>query len=208
VSPIAHYHMGGVAVDAGMASTVPGLYAAGEAVGGANGANRLSGNAISEALVFGERAGRFAAAAKPASDWCDAAAAEAVDRIRDLAGGRRGEGSATVLLDELRGLMADAVGPLRDAAGLDRALGRLGAMRALLPSLAIAPGREFNASLADWFELRASLGAAEAVTRAALVRRESRGAHQRTDFPNSDPGLARRQLVTLDRSGIAVRVAP
>jgi succinate dehydrogenase / fumarate reductase flavoprotein subunit len=208
VSPIAHYHMGGVAVDAGMASTVPGLYAAGEAVGGANGANRLSGNAISEALVFGERAGRFAAAAKPASDWCDAAAAEAVDRIRDLAGGRRGEGSATVLLDELRGLMADAVGPLLDAAGLDRALGRLGAMRALLPSLAIAPGREFNASLADWFELRASLGAAEAVTRAALVRRESRGAHQRTDFPNSDPGLARRQLVTLDRSGIAVRVAP
>jgi succinate dehydrogenase / fumarate reductase flavoprotein subunit len=208
VSPIAHYHMGGVAVDAGMASTVPGLYAAGEAVGGANGANRLSGNAISEALVFGERAGRFAAAAKPASDWCDAAAAEAVARIRDLAGGRRGEGSATVLLDELRGLMADAVGPLRDAAGLDRALGRLGEMRALLPSLAIAPGREFNASLADWFELRASLGAAEAVTRAALVRRESRGAHQRTDFPNSDPGLARRQLVTLDRSGIAVRVAP
>ncbi len=63
VSPIAHYHMGGISVDERMASTVPGLFAAGEAVGGANGANRLSGNAISEALVFGERAGRFAAAA-------------------------------------------------------------------------------------------------------------------------------------------------
>ena len=62
VAPIAHYHMGGIAVDERMASRVPGLYAAGEAAGGANGANRLSGNAIPEALVFGERAGRFAAA--------------------------------------------------------------------------------------------------------------------------------------------------
>src|SRR5258708_2794211 len=74
VSPIAHYHMGGIAVDERMAASVPGLFAAGEAVGGANGANRLSGNAISEALVFGERAGRFANAARPASRRRDGAA--------------------------------------------------------------------------------------------------------------------------------------
>jgi succinate dehydrogenase / fumarate reductase flavoprotein subunit/fumarate reductase (CoM/CoB) subunit A len=88
---------------------------------------------------------------------------------------------------------------------LELALTRIGEMRAALPSLAIAPGRAFNASLADWFELRASLVAAEAVTRAALSRRESRGAHQRADFPDSDPAQARRQLVTMDASGLTAR---
>ena len=201
VSPIAHYHMGGIAVDERMASSVPGLFAAGEAVGGANGANRLSGNAITEALVFGERAGHCAATAKPAAGWRDGAAAGAIDRIRSLADGRKGEVSAAVLLDELRGLMGDDVGPLRDAVGLDRALGRLGQMRSALSSLAIAPGRACNASLADWFELRGSLVAAEAVTRAAIARRESRGAHQRSDFPETDRSLATRQSVTLDWAG-------
>jgi succinate dehydrogenase/fumarate reductase flavoprotein subunit len=201
VSPIAHYHMGGIVVDERMASELPGLFAAGEAVGGANGANRLSGNAISEALVFGARAGASAATGKPVSRWHDGAAAEAVDRIRALADGRNGDEGATVLLDALRALMGEAVGPLRDAKGLSRALARLGEMRAALPSLAIAAERECNASLADWFELRASLVAAEAVTRAALARRESRGAHQRTDFPDADAALARRQSVAMDRDG-------
>src|SRR6185437_16467481 len=100
VSPIAHYHMGGIAVDATMASRVPGLYAAGEAAGGANGANRLSGNAIPEALVFGERAGRFAPfhAAGRASRWPPGAGAEAEGRIRELGEGRKGVVGATALL--------------------------------------------------------------------------------------------------------------
>ena len=108
---------------------------------------------------------------------------------------------AAALLEELRAVMWDDVGPSRDAAGLERALARLGAMRAALPELAIAPGRECNASLADWFELRAGLIAAEAVTRAALARPESRGAHQREDFPHSRPGFASRQAVAMDRDG-------
>jgi succinate dehydrogenase/fumarate reductase flavoprotein subunit len=208
VSPIAHYHMGGIVVDERMASAVPGLYAAGEAVGGANGANRLSGNAIPEALVFGERAGRFAAAAKPAAAWRDGAAREAVDRIRDVADGRAGAIAAAALLDELRALMGDDVGPLRGVAGLERALARLGEMRAALGEVAIAPGRECNASLADWFELRASLIAAEAVARAALARRESRGAHQREDFPASGPEFARSRLVAMDAArGVAAGLA-
>jgi succinate dehydrogenase / fumarate reductase flavoprotein subunit len=201
VSPIAHYHMGGIAADECMASSVPGLYAAGEAVGGANGANRLSGNAIPEALVFGERAGRHAAAAKRVSGWCETAASEAIDRIHRLADGHPGDIAANTLLDELRTVMSDEVGPLRTAAGLARALDRLGAMRAALPDLAVAPGRAFNPSLADWFELRASLIAAEAVTRAALAREESRGAHQREDFPGNDPAWAQSRRVAMNTAG-------
>jgi succinate dehydrogenase/fumarate reductase flavoprotein subunit len=204
VSPIAHYHMGGIAVDERMATKIPGLYAAGEAVGGANGANRLSGNAIPEALVFGERAGRFAAsdtARSKSAGWSKAAAAEPAERSRVLAEGRRGEAAAAALLEELRALMGDDVGPSRDTAGLDRALRRLGEMRAALPTLAVAPGRVFNATLIEWFELRASLVAAEAVTRAAIGRRESRGAHQRDDFPEAANGLARNQRVTMTNGG-------
>ena len=201
VSPIAHYHMGGIVVDERMASPVPGLFAAGEAVGGANGANRLSGNAIPEALVFGERAGRHAATTKAAAGWRDSAAGEAVERIRDMAGGRAGEVAAPELLDELRTLMWDDVGPLRSAAGLERALTRLGGIRDSLGRVTIAPGRACNASLADWFELRASLIAAEALTHAAIARRESRGAHQREDFPDSCPEFALSQRIVFDGAG-------
>jgi succinate dehydrogenase/fumarate reductase flavoprotein subunit len=203
VAPIAHYHMGGVAVDDRMATRVPGLFAAGEAAGGANGANRLSGNAIPEALAFGERAGRSAAvhAATRSVQWQRRAAAQAVDRIRCRADGSRGDAGATVLLDELRELMWRDVGPFRSAAGLGRAVERLAAMRAALPDLAVAPGRVFNPTLADWFELRAGLAAAEAVAHAALARSESRGAHQREDFPDTEPAWARRQYVGIGRDG-------
>src|SRR5947208_1907710 len=106
VAPIAHYHMGGIAVNDTMASRVPGLFAAGEAAGGANGANRLSGNAIPEALAFGERAGRFAAAyvAGRPQAWTPRASLPAVERIRHVAEGRKGEVSAASLLEELREL--------------------------------------------------------------------------------------------------------
>lgn len=204
VAPIAHYHMGGITVDATMASGVPGLFAAGEAAGGANGANRLSGNAIPEALVFGDTAGRSAAA------WAHGrrtdplplqSAAEAVDRIRMLGEGRRGEVSAAAMLDDLRSVMWNGVGPFRDAAGLADALARLCEIKASLPCIAIAPGRRSNPNLADWFELRASLTAAEAVVHAASARRESRGAHQRSDFPDTEPAWARNQRVVMAPDG-------
>ena len=204
VAPIAHYHMGGIRVDERLQSRVPGLYAAGEAAGGANGANRLSGNAIPEALVFGERAGHFAAlhAAGRGHAWRGHDAAEAVAHIRAVAAGQKGEFPAIARLEEMRALMERAVGPFRDAAGLAAALARLREMRAELPLLAIAPGARMNPTLIDWFELRASLLAAEAVTAAALARRESRGAHQRTDFPESDPAFARNQTIALGEAGL------
>jgi succinate dehydrogenase/fumarate reductase flavoprotein subunit len=209
VAPIAHYHMGGVRVDERMATRVPGLFAAGEAAGGANGANRLSGNAIPEALVFGERAGRHAAAyaACRATGWSPPWAAEPVERIRAIAAGRNGGVAAAPLRDELRELMWTEVGPFRTAAGLGRALARLATLRAALPDVATAGGRGFDPTLADWFELRASLIAAEAVARAALAREESRGAHQREDFPAVDPAWACRQAVAMTPDGtLATRV--
>jgi succinate dehydrogenase/fumarate reductase flavoprotein subunit len=203
VAPIAHYHMGGIAVDERLMSRVPGLFAAGEAAGGANGANRLSGNAIPEALVFGERAGRSAAAyaagrRRHASP--NRTGVSAVDQIRRLAEGQNGDIAAAELLEALRDVMWRDVGPLRNAAGLARAAARLGELRAALPDVAVAPGTAFNPVLSDWFELRASLLAAEAVTRAAAARRESRGAHQRDDFPDTDSAWARSLRVALTAS--------
>ena len=209
VAPIAHYHMGGIAVDDRMASTVPGLFAAGEAAGGANGANRLSGNAIPEALVFGERAGRAAAAfsaSRKRNEWPRRLGGDELERVRHLGNGRRGDVSAAAALDELRATMWHDVGPFRDATGLDRALVRITELAAALPDIAIAPGRRANPTLADWFELRAGLTAAEAVVRAASARLESRGAHQRNDFPKTDPSWARSQRVVLNAAGAVAMV--
>ena len=140
VAPIAHYHMGGIGVDARLATRVPGLYAAGEAVGGANGANRLSGNAITEAFVFGHRAGRNAAleAARMPDAWRPSAARPALDTLAERKEAR-GEGpSALALSHELRQLMWEQVGPLRDGAGLDGAVERIRRMRSeALPGLAV-----------------------------------------------------------------------
>jgi len=204
VAPIAHYHMGGIAVDDRMASTVPGLFAAGEAAGGANGANRLSGNAIPEALVFGECAGRAAAAfsaSRTLNEWPRRFGIDEIERIRHLGNGCRGDVSAAAALDELRETMWRDVGPFRDAAGLDHALKWIAETEAALPDMAIAPGRRANPTLADWFELRAGLTAAEAVVRAASARLESRGAHQRTDFPETGASWARNQRVVLSADG-------
>ena len=185
VAPIAHYHMGGIAVDQRMATRVPGLFAAGEAAGGANGANRLSGNAIPEALVFGECAGRCAAAhaGARAPGWRRRSAAEAVERIRSLAEGRRGEASPVRMLDELRELMWTKVGPFRTAAGLT--MPSAGSPRAVAAERRVLAG-------ADSIQPLRWLSCARAYRRRRVARRprrtESRGAHQRDFLATILPG--------------------
>ena len=199
VAPIAHYHMGGIAVDATLATRVPGLYAAGEAVGGANGANRLSGNAITEALVFGHAAGRNAAAEALGTPdaWRPRAARAALDTQAERTAARGAGPSALTLSRDLRGLMWEQVGPLRDGPGLDGAVEAIRRMRTeALPALALPPCGAYDTGLADWYTLRAGLEVAEAIAATAARRRESRGAHQREDFPESDAALARSQTVT------------
>jgi succinate dehydrogenase/fumarate reductase flavoprotein subunit len=205
VFPIAHYQMGGIEVDTDMKSCVPGLYAAGEIAGGANGANRLSGNALPEALVFGERAGEAAAryaARKSVPRWDESAAAPHLDLIRSVIGRNGGRGAAPArMMTELKELMWRKVGTFRNADDLADAFERIRTMRRRgLDSLSVSAERVHNASLVEWFELRSGLHAAEAVAIAALNRRESRGAHQRDDFPQVRAEYQRNQRIWLSGS--------
>ena len=201
VGPMAHYHMGGIRVGADMQTRIAGLYAAGEAVGGANGANRLSGNAITEAFVFGERAGSSAALnlKQTSSHWHETVAEAALERLRGSACSD-GAGAATPisLQVELQKLMWENAGPFRSGEKLSVALARIERMRQQLPSLKVAAAQPYNMDLQDWFELRAMLTTAAAIVTAALARTESRGAHQREDFPAPDDSFLKNQALALD----------
>jgi len=211
VAPIAHYHMGGVRVDKTMQTCVAALYAAGEAVGGASGANRLSGNAITEALVFGERAGRFAAQAAKASacTYADRDATAAIDEIRRLAEPCDDGVSFGPLFAELQDLMWTQVGLLRNGDALNRALTRIAEMRTRdLPRLRPSDEGGFALGVQEWFDLRAALVAAQTITLCALSRTESRGAHQREDWPDTDPAQAYNQRLRLHDGELVVDTMP
>ena len=199
VAPIAHYHMGGVVADARMETEVPGLLVAGEAVGGANGANRLSGNAITEALVFGRRAGRSAgervknirtqvSSEKFAREVLDLLARESSKDVPNTA----------AMMQELQATMADDVGPLRTKAKLERAFARIGELSNMLGDCPFGDHRAFDLQRLEWFDLRNMLLVARTVTQSALARTESRGAHQREDFPGMLPDWQANQIVRLN----------
>ena len=211
VAPIAHYHMGGVKVDTRMRTTVAGLYAAGEAVGGAAGANRLSGNAISEALVYGEIAGREAAgfAGRHRGGWDSGAAQTTRDAVEPQPRKPGSGPSAVALMQELRRLMWRQVGPFRNRSGLTAALERIRAMRdADLGEVRVSNETAFAIERTDWHELRSALLVAEAVTIAALAREESRGAHQRDDFPETSEACRSNQEIAERRGALDSRFVP
>lgn len=210
VAPIAHYHMGGIRVDTAMRTALPGLYAAGEAVGGANGANRLSGNAIPEALVFGWVAGQEAAQqAAPRRALPAAALAAALETYQArLQPAESGPDVIGALEAELPGLMWDKVGPFRNAADLAAALKRLRAMQVELATATAGENPVFNMQLQSWYDLRAALSSAEAVTLAALERRESRGAHQRDDFPTLQESWQRNLIIRRQENALALSKSP
>jgi len=204
VAPIAHYHMGGVRVDASMATRVPGLYAAGEAVGGANGANRLSGNAITEALVFGRVAGASAAAcaARYGARVDGAAFAAETERLQQGRGAV--DFNPAAMVEQLQSTLQDEVGPFRSEAGLARALEALRALRAELDRVKPGAGKVYDTALADWLDLQTMTRVGECVAAAALARTESRGAHQREDFPGIDDAWCVNQVLRFE--GEALRI--
>jgi succinate dehydrogenase / fumarate reductase, flavoprotein subunit len=220
VAPIAHYHMGGVVTDARMATELPGLFAAGEVVGGANGANRLSGNAITEAAVFGRRAGRSAAARAKQIARRDLPA-KSTRAALDLAGaGGNGAGESAsghrntaAMIERLQAIMADDVGPFRTGAKLKRALEGIDALTAELgerPPVAFAGGNgsAFDLQRLEWFDLRNMLTVARTVAQSAFNRNESRGAHQREDCPQALTQWRRHQRVQLAGDALQITGAP
>jgi succinate dehydrogenase/fumarate reductase flavoprotein subunit len=197
VSPIAHYHMGGIAADAQMHTELPGLFAAGEAVGGANGANRLSGNAITEALVFGRRSGRSAAvyAQKIRATPDQSANARASIELISASSGR--ELNTADMVQTLQAAMQDDVGALRSGTGLRRALATIDRLSEELGALPPGDGKGFDMRRIDWFDLRNMLLVARVVAQAAVARTETRGAQQREDYPHLSADWELNQFVGL-----------
>jgi succinate dehydrogenase / fumarate reductase flavoprotein subunit len=207
VAPIAHYHMGGVAANAHMETEVPGLLVAGEAVGGANGANRLSGNAITEALVFGRQAGRTAAArAKGIRVPSPADGRETLDLLRGE--GRQDAPNTAEMLETLQVIMADDVGALRTRTTLKRALSRIDQLDAALGARPFGRATPFDLMRLDWLDLRNMLVVARVVAQAALLRTESRGAHQREDLPGMLPEWRVNQVARLKDGQIELSRMP
>ncbi|MCA5892318.1 fumarate reductase/succinate dehydrogenase flavoprotein subunit [Isoptericola sp. NEAU-Y5] len=204
VGPTCHYVMGGIAVDPDTgASTLPGLYAAGECAGGMHGSNRLGGNSLSDLLVFGRRAGLGAAgyvaglASRPPVDEAgvDAAAAMALAPFDPPSGDLPGE-NPYALHAELQQAMNDLVGIIRTEAEMTAALDRLDELRTRVRDVAVEGHRQYNPGWHLALDLRNMLMVGEAVASSALRRTESRGGHTREDYPALDPQWRHRVLVT------------
>ena len=208
VAPIAHYHMGGVAADVRMETEVPGLLVAGEAVGGANGANRLSGNAITEALAFGRRAGRTAAERARGGRHAFAAADARAAIALVTAEGGKADLNTAAMIQTLQAAMADGVGPFRTKEKLMRALRTILELHRELGDCPAGGRGPFDMQRIDWLDLRNMILVARTVALSALRRTESRGAHQREDFPGLRPQWQVNQVVRLRGDEIEARSAP
>ena len=197
VGPTTHYMMGGVRVDAEtQMSTLPGLYAAGECAAGLHGANRLGGNSLSDLLVFGKRAGDDAARFAREQGKGRSVSAAQVDAASRAAlapfDRTAGDGANPYQVQQtLQEMMQDLVGIVRTKQEMERALEGLAALRAREARVAVTGNREYNPGWHTALDLASLLAVSEAVTRSALARTESRGAHFRDDFPAKDEALGR-----------------
>jgi succinate dehydrogenase / fumarate reductase flavoprotein subunit len=201
VGPTTHYIMGGVRVDGEtQSSTVPGLFAAGECAAGLHGANRLGGNSLSDLLVFGKRAGEFAAAFALGNGPASPDPAQVDDTARcALEPFERGAGSdgrgPYQLQQDLQVTMQDLVGIVRTEQEMREALERIGRLAEQARGVGVVGNREYNPGWHTALDLANLLVVSEAITRAAIERRESRGGHFREDFPEKDPGSGRFNIV-------------
>jgi succinate dehydrogenase / fumarate reductase flavoprotein subunit len=212
VGPTCHYMMGGIRVDAEAAqSSVAGLFAAGEAAAGLHGANRLGGNSLSDLLVFGRRAGLAAAehANKISSMAIDPWQIEDAARSM-LAFFERSDGESPYTIHrDLQETMQNLVGIFRNEEDLSRALEKLEKLKERTGRLSVEGSRLFNPGWHLAQDLKAMLTVSEAVTRSALARQESRGAHSRIDYAGPNPAWgAKNNVIVREGSTMALRQTP
>jgi succinate dehydrogenase / fumarate reductase flavoprotein subunit len=202
VGPTTHYIMGGVRVDADtQASCVPGLFASGECAAGINGANRLGGNSLSDLIVFGKRAGEYAAkfakenqAGQVNAAQVEEAARRALEPFERSVGSGQFEGPYQVQYD-LQEMMQSQVGIVRRQEEMEHALEGLAKLCQRAGRVGVTGHRLFNPGWHTALDLRSLLIVSEAITRAALERKESRGAHFREDFPNKVAASAKMSTI-------------
>jgi succinate dehydrogenase / fumarate reductase flavoprotein subunit len=198
IGPTTHYVMGGVKVDGEtQMSDVPGLFAAGECAAGLHGANRLGGNSLSDLVVFGKIAGEYAAkfakehgAGSINSDQVDALAREALEPFN-----RTGGVPPYEVQNKLQEMMQDLVGIVRREDEMERALVGLDELKALAEKVVVPGNREYNPGWHTALDLRNLLTVSEAITKCAIERKESRGAHFRDDYPEKSEEAAKFNLV-------------
>jgi len=195
IRPVLHYMMGGVDVNIDGATSLGGLYAAGEtACVSLNGANRLGSNSLTECLVFGARAGQHAVRfAKGASAGNEAALVEQAKgegaRLDGLRGRKRGVETLAGVRQAMNTAMEDGTGVYREQASMQQAVSDVAALAQRFEQVSLSdPSRVFNTELPAMLELRNLLDVAEAVALAAVNRKESRGAHACRDFPKRNDG--------------------
>lgn len=210
VAPTAHYSMGGVVTDPDTTATrTQGLFAAGEVTSGLHGANRLGGNSLTETLVFGRRAGENAAAhsrslrSQLRSPAVIKAAVDDLDRLI-----HEGKELARPLQRALRNNMWENCGVVRSEERLSQGLQKINELKSMAEQVDVRPNSEGYRDLAIALDLRASLVVAEATLLAARARRESRGAHQRYDFPALDPAMQVNFVLSLDNEALSLHPEP
>jgi len=198
VGPTTHYMMGGVRVDPdSQMSDVPGLFAAGECAAGLHGANRLGGNSLSDLLVFGKRAGEYAArfAKENSLETVNPAQLESAEKWALEPFARENSENPYSVQHTLQAMMQDLVGIVRQEDEMLQALDRLRELTAASERVSVSGHREYNTGWHTALDLQNLLTVSEIVTLAALERRESRGAHFRDDFPNKSDEYSKFNIV-------------
>jgi fumarate reductase (CoM/CoB) subunit A len=205
ICPAVHYTLGGIRIDEKTKSSLAGLFAAGENSSNVHGANRIGGNALAETQVFGARGGKYGALhAKERGEGSlpEGQVREEISRLNRLREKKDGGVRPLAIRDDLRLVMDRYVGPNRNEEGLETALGKILDLKEnALPKLQAEGPRIFNSDWCMAIEISKAVGLAEIVVRSAIVRKESRGNHYRSDFPESLPD-ARHTLIKRRGDGI------
>lgn len=206
----AHFFMGGVRINERCETNIEGLYAAGEVSGGVHGANRMGGNALVEILVFGARAGKYAGEFTKNVDWVKLEEPLLKDEHERLVSFFKERGvTANTLIDRIATIMANNVGVARTETGLKKALAEIESLKTnYLPQMRAPQGLRYNLGLVEAIQVPYMLDVAEMIVKSALLRTESRGAHYREDFPETDSSWLKHTLVIKKDGTINLGTAP